>query len=127
MSWISRAVVFIAVFFSLLPLARTDDAGWQQLSRLLEDSPALADSDAFTSGEGRPVLVTFHASWCPPCTEEFGHLNRIAANPAFADAQIVGVNVFEDFGGVKNPERMQHFPERIDPQFDLVSDDGQCD
>ncbi len=121
MSWISRAVIVIAVFFALLPLARAEDTGWQELSRLLEASPALGDSDAFSPSEGRPVVVTFFASWCPPCTDEFSHLNKIVANPAFADAQIVGVNVFEDFGGVKNPERMVGFLEKTDPQFTLVT------
>ena len=81
----------------------------------------MGDSGAFTPGEGQPVVVTFFASWCPPCTDEFAHLNKIAANPEFADAQIVGVNVFEDFGGVKDPERMVEFLERTDPQFDLVT------
>ena len=26
---------------------------------------------------GRPVIVTYFASWCPPCTHEFEALNTI--------------------------------------------------
>lgn len=121
MSWISRAVIVIAIFFAALSLARATDTNWQELSKLLAASPPLGESSGFTPGEGRPVVVTFFASWCPPCTDEFAHLNKIVANPEFADAQIVGVNVFEDFGGVKKPERMVEFLERTNPQFDMVT------
>ena len=45
----------------------------------------------------RVVLVTFFASWCPPCRDEFKALNELQrqlGNEAFA---IVAVNVFEEF------------------------------
>lgn len=121
MRWISRAVIVISVFFAPLSLAQAEDVNWQKLSPLLQALPALGDSDALAPGEDRPVVVTFFASWCPPCTDEFAHLNKIVANPEFADAQIIGVNVFEDFGGVKNPERMVSFLEKTDPQFTLLT------
>lgn len=121
MRWISRAVIAISVFFTLLPVAQSEDADWLQLSPLLEALPALGDSEALAPGKNRPVIVTFFASWCPPCTDEFSHLNSIAANPEFADAQIIAVNVFEDFGGVKKPERMISFLEKTDPQFTLLT------
>ena len=120
MNWISRAIIVAAVFFALLPLTKAQSADWQTLSPMLERSPPLGKVGTFMPSKGKPVVVTFFASWCPPCTDEFAHLNKIVANPEFDDAQIVGVNVFEDFGGVKNPERMTRFLERTDPQFELV-------
>ena len=69
--------------------ARAGESDWQALSRLLAASPTLSGNGEFTPGEGRPVVVTFFASWCPPCTDEFAHLNKIADNPEFADASDV--------------------------------------
>lgn len=64
-----------------------------------------------------PVIVTFFASWCPPCTLEFRHLNEVMAAPEFGDAQIVAINMFELFGGKEDPVRMARFLDRTKPQF----------
>ncbi|MEX3011890.1 TlpA family protein disulfide reductase [Hoeflea sp. TYP-13] len=121
MNRISRAVILIAVFFALLPLARASDADWRQLRPLVEAASPLSSSGGMVPLEGQPVIVTFFASWCPPCTDEFGHLNTLAASEEFGDAQIIGINVFEDFGGVENPQRMERFLDRTQPQFPLVT------
>ncbi len=68
-----------------------------------------------------PVVVTFFASWCPPCTDEFRHLNTLAQSEALTDASILGINLFEDFGGQKNPARMARFLKSTQPQFPLIA------
>ena len=67
----------------------------------------------------RVVLVTFFASWCPPCLSEFAHLNDL--REAFADSQlvIVAVNVHEQWDGAR-PDSMARFLETAKPSFKVL-------
>ncbi len=68
---------------------------------------------------GKPVVVTFFASWCPPCLPEFMTLNALKKHPDAQGVTIIAVNIFENFGG-KNPVRMQRFLGRTNPDFPVV-------
>ena len=69
--------------------------------------------------DGRVVAVTFFASWCPPCVAEFRHLKDVQAH--YGDkVVVVAINIYEDFGGRENPERMAAFLERAAPPFFLL-------
>jgi len=67
----------------------------------------------------KPVVVTFFASWCPPCLPEFMTLNELKKHPEAQGVTIIAVNIFEDFAG-KNPARMQRFLSRTNPEFPVV-------
>ncbi len=67
--------------------------------------------------EGRVTVVTFFASWCPPCHAEFQHLNRLQARFADRDVAIVAINLFEDFGGLSSPAKLTRFLKRTAPTF----------
>ncbi len=67
----------------------------------------------------KPVVVTFFASWCPPCLPEFMTLNELKKHPDAQGVSIIAVNIFEDFAG-KNPARMQRFLSRTNPEFPVV-------
>ncbi len=70
---------------------------------------------------GRIVVVTFFASWCPPCRSEFEHLNAIHADYAHKGVRIVAVNVFEDFGGLSSQAKLDRFLDTAQPAFHLLA------
>jgi len=67
----------------------------------------------------KPVVVTFFASWCPPCLPEFMTLNALKKHSEAQGVTIIAVNIFEGFAG-KNPTRMQRFLSRTNPEFPVV-------
>ncbi|MGC9024442.1 MAG: TlpA family protein disulfide reductase, partial [Chloroflexia bacterium] len=69
---------------------------------------------------GRPVLLHFWASWCPPCREEWPAWLAFATGPAAKDVVILAVNVEE------SPELVRHFLGQERPPFPVLLDaDGQ--
>jgi thiol-disulfide isomerase/thioredoxin len=92
-----------------------------EVSGLIGDA-RLVDGTARTVErlEGRVVVVTTFASWCPPCRDEFVHLNRLVAATSRDDVAIVAVNLFENWGGQNNAGRMARFLARTDPKFPVI-------
>lgn len=83
--------------------------------------PAIQGASAtdFEDINGKPVLVTFFASWCPPCKEEFAHLNELRKKYADTDLRILAINVFEAWDENDVP-RMEKFISATQPQFPAV-------
>ena len=67
---------------------------------------------------GRIVVLTFFASWCPPCHVEFDHLNSL--RQAYGDDQvaIVAINIFEDY--LPTPGGLKGFLAKKAPLFSVV-------
>ena len=85
------------------------------------DRPPLAATDI----AGRPLVVAFWASWCPPCRNEFVHLNRVQRAFGPKGVAVIGVNVHEQVAGRDDPERLARFIAETAPQFPLhVGDDA---
>ena len=61
---------------------------------------------AISEWDGHPLMINFWASWCAPCRREIPLLNRLQAEPALKDLQIVGIAV--DF-----PPDVQTFLQKI--------------
>lgn len=71
--------------------------------------------------DGKATIVSFFASWCPPCNAEFEHLAELRAHYG-ADLTIVSINVFEDFGDFRDRGvRLQRFLRRHRPGHSVIS------
>lgn len=54
--------------------------------------------------EGKPMIVEFWATWCPPCRDSIPHLNEIYAKYKGQGLQIVGITD-EDRAKIKKFEK----------------------
>ncbi len=69
--------------------------------------------------EDRVVVVTFFASWCPPCLKEFAALNSMLGQVGEDNVTVVAVNVFEEFDD-NDATRMAKFLKTTQPVFDVL-------
>jgi len=62
--------------------------------------PELIDAQAYQKllGQyhGKPLLVTFWATWCEPCRDEYPMLNELAKQYAPQGLKVVGVSMDDD-------------------------------
>lgn len=71
---------------------------------------------------GRPVIVSFFASWCPPCNAEFEHMKLLHLAHAADGLEVVAINLFEDFAGFDDDgKRLKRFLGRHTPVFPIVA------
>jgi len=113
----------IVLLLSLIPLPgfASEPADWTELHDMVSGASPIKGSKPAQIPQVGPVVVTFFASWCPPCTDEFKHLNALATDENLDGGSIVAINLFEDFGGKKNPARMARFIKQTEPQFPLIA------
>lgn len=63
--------------------------------------------------KGRPLLVNFWATWCPPCVKELPMLSEFAAKQGAKGLQVVGL-------AVDKPEAVLRFLQRQPLQFPVA-------
>jgi cytochrome c biogenesis protein CcmG, thiol:disulfide interchange protein DsbE len=87
-------------------------------------SPAPGFSEPTVSGgtltmaslAGKPVLLDFFATWCPPCNEEAPMVQAVADKYASAGLRVVGVDVLENAAKAKQFVDTHHlrYPALVD-------------
>lgn len=70
--------------------------------------------------EDRIVILSFFASWCAPCIDEFAYLGGIYNAYGGEDPAIVAINVHESWAGADHTGRLRRFIGRTKPRFTVV-------
>jgi len=97
---------------------------WHRLPRAVPDSAAQAlwqaslndpqgTPVAMASFQGKPLILNFWATWCPPCVEELPLLNRFYAEHRSKGWQVVGL-------AMDQPSNVRQFLQRQPLQFPIV-------
>jgi len=79
-----------AAWWSAGKRAVSDDAGVEALFALRSERPGGGTLD-MAEFRGRPLLVNFWATWCPPCVEEMPLLDGFFRERAAKGWQVVGL------------------------------------
>jgi thiol-disulfide isomerase/thioredoxin len=81
------------------------------------NDPALIDIQGYQKllqqYKGKPLLVTFWATWCEPCRDEYPMLNELAKQYAPQGLKVVGVSLDQDGDLIL----MRRFLARYKPMF----------
>jgi thiol-disulfide isomerase/thioredoxin len=63
--------------------------------------------------KGRPLLVNFWATWCPPCIEEMPTLDKLQAEFKTQNVLFVGI-------GIDSPSNIRQFLEKTPVSYPIV-------
>lgn len=109
----------ILIAWFTLP-ANADALGTYRQNMLLAAQPIQGPVLTQADFEGKTVVVTFFASWCPPCVHEFKVLGKVRAAYDTNDVTLIAVNVFEKIGSGNEERRLKRFLSRSDPGIAVI-------
>lgn len=88
----------LTAFIALSVLAAASALAGPQT--LPPSDPRLIDAQGYqklvAQYRGKPLLITFWATWCEPCRDEFPMLNELVKQYAPKGLHVVGVNLDQD-------------------------------
>ena len=114
------ALPLVAARPAMAQQASLDD-GLRNNLKSLEVLRGKVDDSTF---DGRPLLVTFFASWCPPCRQEMEELASYIDDNG-NNVSMIAVNWMEGFVGRPNPRAVKRFVGFIHPSIPAVVGNDQ--
>jgi peroxiredoxin len=115
-----------AIFWGLMPVLALasfscDGAGGSaSVGNMAPDfqfTPIDGEPQRLSDFKGKPVIVNFFATWCPPCMMELPELDRKIARP-FADRGLVVIIIGLD----QVPDDVAAFKKKTDYSFVIATD-----
>src|SRR6202790_362790 len=115
---IRRRIVGLTLLFCLSGMAfaiavADPQASKRQTGQDLKVIDAQGYQELVEQYRGKPLLVTFWATWCEPCRDEYPMLNELAKEYAPKGLHVVGVNLDDDGDLIL----MRRFIARYNPVF----------
>ena len=111
-----RRIAGVALLFCFSGVALAIAVAVPQASKRTSD-PKIIDAQGYQElveqYRGKPLLVTFWATWCEPCRDEYPMLNELAKEYAPKGLHVVGVNLDDDGDLIL----MRRFIARYNPVF----------
>src|SRR6202790_3960712 len=97
----TRRIAGVALLFCLSGMALAIAVAAPQASKgPARPDPKIIDAQGYQElvkqYRGKPLLVTFWATWCEPCRDEYPMLNELAKEYAPKGLHVVGVNLNDD-------------------------------
>jgi thiol-disulfide isomerase/thioredoxin len=113
-----RRIAGVALLFCLSGVALAITVALPQASKgLARPDPKIIDAQGYQElveqYRGKPLLVTFWATWCEPCRDEYPMLNELAKEYGPKGLHVVGVNLDDDGDLIL----MRRFIARYNPVF----------
>jgi thiol-disulfide isomerase/thioredoxin len=117
------ALIFIAAIFGVSLTGNARQAakpGTAASSSSMPKELTLIDLDGYrklvAAHHGKPLLVTFWATWCEPCRDEYPLVNQLAKQYTPQGLDVVGVDMDDDAALTL----IRHFLEKNQPVFPNV-------
>jgi thiol-disulfide isomerase/thioredoxin len=113
-----RRIAVVALLFCLSGVALAMAGAAPQASKgPARRDPKIIDAQGYQElveeYRGKPLLVTFWATWCEPCRDEYPMLNELAKEYGPKGLHVVGVNLNDDGDLIL----MRRFIARYNPVF----------
>lgn len=119
--WFMVGMCILLMAFPGVSSTHGVDVSTQNMQETLQNLPYVhGQRVSEATFDQKVVIVTFFASWCPPCREEFGHLGKLHAEYHASGVEVIAVNLFEDFDNLSDDKRLTTFLSLTNPPFSVV-------